>query len=165
MESGQSRAVVPTYLGWSIFNTLCCCLPLGIAAIICSRKAQDANDAGDQVNAAEASRTAKILNVVGLVCGIILFVIFIALFVTGAPYYWGPNTWDRWPTNVMVPFLLGLCSTITMRPPNTGYILQRSTSIPISSFTTYYFSQTSLPYSQLYWVCVCGCVPHTQIIL
>ncbi|XP_070762603.1 dispanin subfamily A member 2b-like [Enoplosus armatus] len=82
MEGGQSRAVAPSYLGWSIFNTLCCCLPLGIAAIICSCKAQNANALGESATAVEASRTAKILNVVGLVCGIILIIIIIALKVT-----------------------------------------------------------------------------------
>uniref|UniRef100_A0A8C6U279 Uncharacterized protein n=1 Tax=Neogobius melanostomus TaxID=47308 RepID=A0A8C6U279_9GOBI len=82
MEAGNTRAVVPSYLGWSIFNTLCCCLPLGIAAIVFSCKAQDASAVGDQVNAAEASRKAKILNVIGLVCGIIFLVISIAVFVS-----------------------------------------------------------------------------------
>ncbi len=38
MEGGQSRSAAPSYLAWSIFNTLCCCLPLGIAAIVCSCK-------------------------------------------------------------------------------------------------------------------------------
>ena len=38
MEGGQNRNMPPSYLGWSIFNTLCCCLPLGIAAIVCSCK-------------------------------------------------------------------------------------------------------------------------------
>lgn len=87
MESGQTRAVVPSYLGWSIFNTLCCCLPLGIAAIVCSCRAQNASAAGDQVNAADASRTAKILNVIGLVCGIILIIIFIALKASGVSHH------------------------------------------------------------------------------
>lgn len=82
MEGGQNRDVAPSYLGWSIFNTLCCCLPLGIAAIICSCKAQNANALGDSARAAEASRTAKTLNIIGLVCGIILIIIFIALKAT-----------------------------------------------------------------------------------
>lgn len=149
MEGGQSRAVVPSYLGWSIFNTLCCCLPLGIAAIVCScrvglqdflrsstafyscilrdaqiqklykpflvfciilhflkkekncsklnctsietndicfLKAQNANALGESATAMDASRTAKILNVIGLVCGIILIIIFIALKATQQHY-------------------------------------------------------------------------------
>ncbi|KAK5868629.1 hypothetical protein PBY51_009626 [Eleginops maclovinus] len=82
MEAGQTRAVVPTYLGWSIFNTICCCLPLGIAAIICSCKAQNANAVGESTEAASASKTAKTLNVIGLVVGIILIIIIIAFKVT-----------------------------------------------------------------------------------
>ena len=36
MEQGHTSSSAPSYLAWSIFNTLCCCLPLGIAAIVCS---------------------------------------------------------------------------------------------------------------------------------
>ncbi|XP_059184398.1 proline rich transmembrane protein 1B-like [Centropristis striata] len=79
MERGQQRDIAPTYLGWSIFNTLCCCLPLGIAAIIYSVKADSANTHGDGARALEASRTARTLNVIALVCGIILLIIFIVL--------------------------------------------------------------------------------------
>uniref|UniRef100_A0A8D3D545 Uncharacterized protein n=1 Tax=Scophthalmus maximus TaxID=52904 RepID=A0A8D3D545_SCOMX len=82
MEAAQSRSVAPSYLGWSIVNTLCCCLPLGIAAIVCSCRAQNANAAGDAAMAQDASRTAKILNVIGLVCGIIILIILIALKAT-----------------------------------------------------------------------------------
>uniref|UniRef100_A0A8C9YFB5 Uncharacterized protein n=1 Tax=Sander lucioperca TaxID=283035 RepID=A0A8C9YFB5_SANLU len=62
-----TRDVAPSYLGWSIFNTLCCCLSLGISNIF---------------STVDASRTAKTLNVTGLVCGIILIIIFIAIKVT-----------------------------------------------------------------------------------
>ncbi|XP_003968416.1 synapse differentiation-inducing gene protein 1-like [Takifugu rubripes] len=79
---GQNRAVAPTYLGWSIFNTLCCCLPLGIAAIVYSCRVQNANAVGDSTVATDASRTAKMLNIIALVCGIILLIIFIALKAT-----------------------------------------------------------------------------------
>ncbi|TWW77244.1 synapse differentiation-inducing gene protein 1-like [Takifugu flavidus] len=79
---GQNRAVAPTYLGWSIFNTLCCCLPLGIAAIVYSCRVQNANAVGDNTVATDASRTAKMLNIIALVCGIILLIIFIALKAT-----------------------------------------------------------------------------------
>ncbi|XP_053177267.1 synapse differentiation-inducing gene protein 1-like [Scomber japonicus] len=83
MESGQVRSAAPSYLVWSIINTLCCCLPLGIAAIVCSCKAQNANALGDSTRAADASRTAKVLNIIGLVCGIILFIIIVAVKVSG----------------------------------------------------------------------------------
>ncbi|KAL6116138.1 uncharacterized protein ACO6RY_00822 [Pungitius sinensis] len=79
MERGQNRDVAPSYLGWSIFNTICCCWPIGIAAIVFSCKTQTANAAGESAQAVDASRTSKILNVVSLVCGIIMIIIIIAI--------------------------------------------------------------------------------------
>ncbi|KAM6987747.1 interferon-induced transmembrane protein 1-like [Tautogolabrus adspersus] len=81
MERGQVRVLAPSYMAWSIFNTFCCCLPLGIAAIIYSNKAQTANTLGQTSEAMDASRTAKVLNILALVFGIILLIIFITLKV------------------------------------------------------------------------------------
>uniref|UniRef100_A0A3P8WGU6 Uncharacterized protein n=1 Tax=Cynoglossus semilaevis TaxID=244447 RepID=A0A3P8WGU6_CYNSE len=83
MNSPQRVSAAPSYLGWSIFNTLCCCLPVGIAAIVYSCKAQNANSVEESAAAMDASRTAKILNVVGLVFGLILMTICIALKAAG----------------------------------------------------------------------------------
>ncbi|XP_056296753.1 interferon-induced transmembrane protein 1-like [Pseudoliparis swirei] len=82
MEGGQTSAAAPSYIAWSIFNTFCCCLPLGIAAIVFSCQAQNANALGKSAEAMDASRTAKILNVVALVIGVIFIIIFIALKAT-----------------------------------------------------------------------------------
>ncbi|KAL6463404.1 hypothetical protein MHYP_G00277950 [Metynnis hypsauchen] len=81
MTGGPSAASAPTYLGWSIFNTLCCCLPLGIAAIVFSCRADTANTIGDGTRAHEHSRTARNLNIAALVIGIIFLIIFIVLKV------------------------------------------------------------------------------------
>ncbi|CAJ1065478.1 transmembrane protein 91-like [Xyrichtys novacula] len=85
MEGGRAAAVAPSYIGLSIFNLLCCCLPLGIAALIYSCKAQEANSLGQTSLAQDASRTAKILNIVGIVCGILLIIIFIAVNASSSP--------------------------------------------------------------------------------
>ncbi|KAG5268377.1 hypothetical protein AALO_G00212020 [Alosa alosa] len=73
------RPKVKSHMIWSIITTLCCCLPLGIGAIICSRRVDKANLEGDVTWAEEASRKAKILNITGLVCGILLMAIFVIL--------------------------------------------------------------------------------------
>ncbi|KAI4875711.1 hypothetical protein NFI96_005565 [Prochilodus magdalenae] len=83
MTGAQTATNVPTYLGWSIFNTLCCCLPLGIVAIVFSCKTDSANTMGDATRAQEHSRLAKNLNIAALVIGIILIIIVIVIKVTG----------------------------------------------------------------------------------
>ncbi|KAF4073246.1 hypothetical protein AMELA_G00256710 [Ameiurus melas] len=67
----------PTYLGWSICNTLCCCLPIGIVAIVFSIRADTANTIGDSARAHAHSRMAKNMNIAALVFGIIILIIYI----------------------------------------------------------------------------------------
>ncbi|KAI3361359.1 hypothetical protein L3Q82_013540 [Scortum barcoo] len=70
---------VNDYLGYSIFTMLCCCLPLGIAALIYSISAREANQRGDRAAAERSSNTARILNHVALGIGIGVFVLSIIL--------------------------------------------------------------------------------------
>ncbi|XP_068591406.1 synapse differentiation-inducing gene protein 1-like [Cebidichthys violaceus] len=73
---------VNDYLCYSIFTLLCCCLPLGIAALIYSISAREANHAGDQMSAERSSRTARTLNHVALGLGIgflILSIVYVAV--------------------------------------------------------------------------------------
>uniref|UniRef100_A0A3B5M659 Uncharacterized protein n=1 Tax=Xiphophorus couchianus TaxID=32473 RepID=A0A3B5M659_9TELE len=60
----SQTSVAPTYRGWSIFNIICCCLPLGACALYYS--------AGDTIAAQDASKTAMTLNIISLICGLIL---------------------------------------------------------------------------------------------
>ncbi|XP_029101783.1 proline rich transmembrane protein 1B-like [Scleropages formosus] len=68
---------LPDYLGYSIFTMLCCCLPLGIAALIYSISTRDANNQGHLEMAKRNSRLARNLNHAGLGIGIAIFVLWI----------------------------------------------------------------------------------------
>lgn len=61
---------VPNYLIASIFLTLCCCLPLGIPAIIFSSMASSHLAAGNYAAALEASNKAKLFFWLGLGLGL-----------------------------------------------------------------------------------------------
>ncbi|XP_041844535.1 proline-rich transmembrane protein 1-like [Melanotaenia boesemani] len=64
---------VNDYLGYSIFTLLCCCLPLGICALVHSISTRDAIQRGDQVAAERYSSTARTLNHVALGIGLTVF--------------------------------------------------------------------------------------------
>ncbi|XP_015254265.1 PREDICTED: proline-rich transmembrane protein 1-like [Cyprinodon variegatus] len=75
---------VNDYLGYSIFTMLCCCLPLGIAALVFSIFTREANHSGDRMSAERSSRTARTLNHVALGLGIgslILLIIYVAVLM------------------------------------------------------------------------------------
>ncbi|KAM7382551.1 hypothetical protein PAMP_002277 [Pampus punctatissimus] len=85
VSRGPLANPVNDYLGYSIFTMLCCCLPLGIAALIYSISAREANHAGDQIAAERSSRTARTLNHVALGIGIgviILTIIYFAVMMS-----------------------------------------------------------------------------------
>jgi len=68
---------VPNYLPWSIAATILCCVPTGIAAIVYSTKATNAESRGDYLTAHRAAGSAKlwlILSVIlGLIVGVLVF--------------------------------------------------------------------------------------------
>nr|XP_055067142.1 uncharacterized protein LOC129448641 [Misgurnus anguillicaudatus] len=68
---------LPDYLGYSIFTLLCCCLPLGIAALIFSISTRNANMSGHRQEAENSSRMALTLNNVALGIGLTLIVVYI----------------------------------------------------------------------------------------
>ncbi|TSP36124.1 Interferon-induced transmembrane protein 2 [Bagarius yarrelli] len=82
MAGNTGGTNAPTYLFWSIFNTLCCCLPIGIIAIVFSCRTDTANTVGDSTRANAHSSVAKKLNIAAMVIGIIFVVIYIILYMT-----------------------------------------------------------------------------------
>lgn len=65
-DSADGGECPPTYLFWSILSTICCCLPLGIAAIIFSGKVKPCWQNGDIRGARKASETAQILIILSI---------------------------------------------------------------------------------------------------
>ncbi|KAF4102819.1 trafficking regulator of GLUT4 1-like [Onychostoma macrolepis] len=70
----------PDYMGYSIFTMLCCCFPLGIAALIFSCSTRDANYSGRRELAEKNSKTARTLNHVAVVLGLIIIVLYIIYY-------------------------------------------------------------------------------------
>ncbi|RXN07930.1 synapse differentiation-inducing gene protein 1-like [Labeo rohita] len=76
-------AAAPDYIFYSIFTMLCCCLPLGIAAVVFSCNTRNANLAGQRELAMSSSKVAFILNNVALGLGLtMLTVLSIGLYIT-----------------------------------------------------------------------------------
>ena len=76
---------IPNYLIQSILVTLCCCLPLGIVAIIFAAQVNQKLAAGDVAGAMEASANAKKWCWIGLISGIVINIII--WIVYGAAIY------------------------------------------------------------------------------
>ncbi|KAK6467889.1 proline-rich transmembrane protein 1-like [Huso huso] len=81
MEEVKERTPpAETYLLWSIINLLCCCFPLGVVAVIYSIRVENAVSVGDVSRAVEASQTAKILNIVGVVTGALALMLIFVMY-------------------------------------------------------------------------------------
>ncbi|XP_044116282.1 interferon-induced transmembrane protein 1-like, partial [Neovison vison] len=81
----QTETPVRDHIVWSLFNTIflnwCC---LGFVAFAYSVKSRDRKMVGDVIGAQTYASTAKCLNICALVLGLLLTIVFIILFVTGA---------------------------------------------------------------------------------
>jgi hypothetical protein len=73
---------IPNYLVQSILVTLCCCLPLGIVAIVFAAQVNSKLAAGDVNGAREASANAKKFMMLAFWIGIAL--IIISMLINGA---------------------------------------------------------------------------------
>lgn len=71
------------YLVLSIFNALCCCMGFGIAALIFSVKTRSANQAGNAYEARDYSKTARLLNIIGISIGCVVIFSIIVLILAG----------------------------------------------------------------------------------
>jgi len=70
----------PDHLVMAILVTVCCCLPLGIVAILKSTECRSARMVGDRNRAQLNSREAKKFALIGLACGIAIIVGTLALY-------------------------------------------------------------------------------------
>ncbi|KAJ7304115.1 hypothetical protein JRQ81_011640 [Phrynocephalus forsythii] len=71
----------PDYMAYSIFTMLCCCLPLGVAALVYSIQTQESNRIGNSAAARRTSRTARILAHTALGLGLTFLILYIIFFV------------------------------------------------------------------------------------
>ncbi|CAJ0950184.1 unnamed protein product [Ranitomeya imitator] len=72
------------YLVWSIVNLICCCLPLGLAAVIFSVKSRDATQRNNVELAAKHSGTAYGLNIAATMTGVIFLIAAIYINLTNS---------------------------------------------------------------------------------
>nr|XP_055067133.1 synapse differentiation-inducing gene protein 1-like [Misgurnus anguillicaudatus] len=77
----QLNEPMPDHLCYSVFTMLCCCFPLGIAALVYSITTRDANQLGYQQIAKKNSRMARKLNHISLVIGLITLLVIIGFHV------------------------------------------------------------------------------------
>ena len=72
------------YLILSIISTLCCCLPFGVVGIVFSAKINSAMMAGNFEEAQNNAKMAKIWIIVSFAIGLLTWLIYMVLIVTGA---------------------------------------------------------------------------------
>jgi hypothetical protein len=86
-SAGVPGPTIPNYLVQSILVTLCCCLPLGVVAIVFSAQVNSKLAAGDIAGAQDASNKAKMFAWIGFGIGLVVMIIWFAM--SGAAFMQG----------------------------------------------------------------------------
>ena len=76
-----SENEAPDHLVMAILITACCCFPLGIAAIYKATECRSARMRGDRDNSLLYGRQAKKFSMIGLGCGIVVYILLGVQFV------------------------------------------------------------------------------------
>ena len=71
---------IPNYLAQSIIVTLCCCMPLGIPAIVFAAQANGKIQGGDRKGAIESSKNAKIFFHLSLWTGLASYLLLFLVY-------------------------------------------------------------------------------------
>jgi ribosomal protein L40E len=79
-----SNEKVPNHLIFSILVTFCCCMPIGVAAIIFSAQVNGKLEAGNVEGAREASKNALMLCWLSFGLGLIVNLGYLLIYVLGA---------------------------------------------------------------------------------
>lgn len=82
--AGAPAGHIPNYLVPAILVTLCCCLPLGIPAIVYAAQVNSKLADGNIAGAQYASQQAKMWCWIALAAGILATVVYLILGATGA---------------------------------------------------------------------------------
>ncbi len=64
---------IQNHLGFAIFTTLCCCLPLGIVSLIFAAQVNSKLAAGDVAGAQSSAQTARTWAFIAFITGLLTF--------------------------------------------------------------------------------------------
>lgn len=64
---------IQNHLGFAIFVTLCCCLPLGIVSLIFAAQVNSKLAAGDVAGAQKSAQTARTWGFIAFIVGLLTF--------------------------------------------------------------------------------------------
>lgn len=84
---GQRPPKPDSNLVWAILTTIFCCMPLGIVSIVYAAKVDGLYNAGDYINAQQASNDAKkwaMWSAITCAIGVILYILVIVVFAIAA---------------------------------------------------------------------------------
>ena len=76
------------YLVFAILTTICCCIPLGIPAIVFASKINTAQMSGRMDEARDCAKKAKIFSIIAAVVGVVGGIIYFLLVAIGSSSYY-----------------------------------------------------------------------------